>query len=147
MPYATNATVVALLPDQVSTQISDSSRPSYATLTTWITDVSGAIDSALGSAGVLPASLSSAQVLALGLACAKEVAYMTMLVRAGTAGEKADAAWAAYHKDFEKLMEDIEEGGWASSASTSGSPSSYTMDSPSDTDDTINPALGRKVDF
>lgn len=143
MAYGTFSGVMNLLPDQVATQISESSRPSYTTVTGWLTDVSYQLDAALDSVGVATSSLTTAQTAALRIGNEKEVAYMIMLVRSGVSGERADAMWQSYHKDFMALLADIGKGDWTASVETTTLPTSYTMDSPSDTDDSLNPIFER----
>lgn len=119
--------------------IDELSEPTRAQVLLWIPDVSGVAASSLVSGGSsLP--ITDAELLArLDLLCAREVGYQVMATRGAAGKDDQETVYDRWHKEFMETMEIFATPGEVTApGSTGGSPSSYTMDAPSDTDLTIN---------
>ena len=112
--------------------------PTATTVTAWITDFSGILDSVFG------VTTDADYLLARKTYLARELAYQVMAVRAASKDEKAPALFLGWHEEWKALFDDPEAG-----AGTLGSPggsaiaSSYTMDADDSPDSSVNPVFQR----
>lgn len=143
MAYATIAGVRELLSKDVRVDVS--TNPGTATLTTWIGQIANTVDAAIVKGGDTVASLTADEIGAITLACNKEGAYLVLVSRGASSDKEHEPFWAKWHEEFVEMIGDLSGTTAAAAGSVASTipPSSYTMDSPSDTDTSINPKFTR----
>jgi len=132
------------------TILSEESYPTKGTVDTFCTQVTNTVNVAFSGVGVLMPITDVDQLGRLKLACAKEVAYMVMVVRATNKEKNLEPFWESYHQDFVDLLTFIQEGNWpvTSTAASANLPSSRTMDAEGDeTTAGIQPTMTTTKEF
>jgi hypothetical protein len=146
MAYATISDVRGILPRGVKIDGDTADSPTGAFVTAWLDQVTGQVNVAYATGGATTPITDADTLLMLQLFVAREVVYQVMATRESTSTEHDDeTVWDRWHNEFLELLEGASEGD--SAASASGTPSSYTMESPSDTDESINPQVYRGREF
>jgi hypothetical protein len=143
--YTDIATVEGVLRKGVKIDDSTTDPPTRANVAIWITLLTNQVNVAYASGGATTPITDPDTLGMLKLLCAREIAYQVLATRGLELGE--DAEEQGWHDEFKALMASASEGEAAATVTAGGSPTSYTMNSPSDDDPSINPVIERGKEY